>query len=107
GITRQPPVGRPGQRLAVELLALLELDGRHACPAAGAGHLDAEHRRLLDLRVGRDRGLDLGGGDVLALPPEGVAEPVGERRMPEALRAHPVAGVTPAGALPKRSWCAT
>ena len=26
--------------------------------------------------------------DVFALPSEGVAEPIGERRMPEALRAH-------------------
>ena len=63
--------------------------------AARARHLDAEHRGLLDLRVGRHRGLDLGGRDVLALPPEGVAEPVGERRVPEALRAHQVAGVEP------------
>src|SRR6478609_7178979 len=57
GVARQVVVGGLGQRLAVELLALLELNRHHACAAAGVGHLDAEHRGLLDLRVGRYRRL--------------------------------------------------
>ena len=91
----QVGIGRLGQGGAVEFLARLELQGHHAGAAPGTGHLDTEDGGLLDLRVGRDGRLHLGGRHVLALPPEGVPEPVGECGVPEALRSHQVAGVEP------------
>ena len=87
------------QRLPVELVTVLELDRGHAGPSTRTRHLDAEDRRLLDLRMRRDRRLDLRGRDVLALPAERVAESVGERGVPEALCPHQVPRVEPDVAL--------
>src|SRR6202012_635224 len=88
-----------GQRMAVEVRSLAQLDRGHSGAPTGAWNLYTEDGAVLDGIVGRERGLHLGGGDVLPLPAEGVAEPVHEGRMAHALRAHHVARVEPAVAL--------
>ncbi|SKN84580.1 Uncharacterised protein [Mycobacteroides abscessus subsp. abscessus] len=87
------------QSLWIELDAIVQLDGGHSGATIGTGHLHAEDRRLLHRVVVFDRGLHLGGGHILTLPPEGVAEPITERRMTPAEVAHQIACVEPGVAL--------
>src|SRR5207244_3010329 len=63
---------------SVETLPLAEHDRRHAGAALRARDDDAVNARLAHARGGVQQVGDLLRGDVLALPPEGVAEAVDE-----------------------------
>ena len=76
-------------------------DGRHACTPLGPRHADSVNHRIAHARAGGDDGGDLAGGDVLALPAEGVANAIDEIEKPLIVLAHQIAGAVPGIALGK------
>src|SRR5690606_17469351 len=84
------------QALEVEgLVIALETQLRHAGAAIGVRDLDTIDHGFRNAVVLVDDLLDFGGGNVLALPAEGIAQAVDELRMTEADVTHHVAGVEP------------
>src|SRR5262249_56545064 len=81
------------KRVQVEML--LGDDRSHAGAAVTAGNLDAVDVGLQRIGELADGFLDFGGGDVLALPAEGVADAVDEKEVAGGVLAHQVAGSEP------------
>src|SRR6476619_6278862 len=79
----------------VEVEAVADHDRSHARPAVGALHGDPIDIRLHDAGKGVDDLGDLGGRDVLALPAEGVADPIDEIEIAARVAAHEVAAPEP------------
>ncbi len=71
-------------------LRLVDDQAGHAGAAAAARDLHAIDIDLEDPRHGSDHPGDLGGGDILALPAEGVPDPVHEIQIAEPVGAHQV-----------------
>src|SRR5687767_7357514 len=78
---------------------VIHYQGGHAGPSLRAGHAHAIDVRLLDAGENGQRLRNLGGGDVLPLPAEGVADAIDEIEVAEGVLPHEVAGPEPPVAL--------
>src|SRR5256885_16350507 len=64
-------------------------------PPLGPRHGNCVDHRIAHARAGAEDGGDLAGGDVLALPAEGVAHAIDEIEKPLIVLAHQIAGAVP------------
>src|SRR5260370_26716231 len=84
-----------------EIETLVRHQSRHAGAAVGAGDGDPVGRGVENAGAIPDRVVHLAGRDVLALPAEGVADPVDEMEVARRVAQHQIAGAEPGIAFGK------